>query len=154
MKWLERHAWWGLLLITATLVIFGITDVFSGAAADPAIPQALTGMTLDELEAAGPEAYRMFDFMTRVNGWSLVLAGALATAILVFSFRKGSRWAWGVMWLLPVWAMGVPIFYLVAGIEEGQPLPPPMISGPIVALLAVGVLIVTTGRFFRHEVQA
>lgn len=154
MRWLERHAWWGLLLITATLVIIGVTDVIRGAASDRAIPQALTGMTLDELEASGPEAYRMFDFMTRVNGWSLVLAGALATAILVFSFRKGSRWAWGVMWLLPVWAMGVPLFYLVAGIEEGQPLPPPMISGPIVALLAVGILIVTTGRFFRHEVQA
>ena len=152
MRWLERHAWWGLLLITATLVIFGVTDVASGAAADPAIAHALTGMTLAELEAEGPDAYRLFDFMTRVNGWSLVLAGALGTAILVFSFRKGSRWAWGVMWLLPVWAMGVPIFYLVAGLEEGQPLPPPMISAPIVALLAVGVLIVTTGRFFRHDV--
>ena len=151
MRWLERHAWWGLLLIAATLVIFGITDILSGAAADPAIARSLTGMTLSEIEAEGPAAYRLFDFMTRVNGWSLVLAGSLATAVLVFSFRKGSRWAWGVMWLLPIWAIGVPVFYLVAGLEEGQPLPPPMISGPIVALLAVAVLIVTTGRFFRHE---
>ena len=23
MRWLERHAWWGLLLISATLVVFG-----------------------------------------------------------------------------------------------------------------------------------
>ena len=154
MRWLERHAWWGLLLIAATLVIFGITDIVSGAAADPAIARALTGMTLQELEADGPEAYRLFDFMTRVNGWSLVLAGSLASAVLVFSFRKGSRWAWGAMWLLPIWALGVPAFYLVAGLAEGEPLPPPMISGPIVALFAVAILIVTTGRFFRHDVHA
>lgn len=154
MRWLERHAWWGLLLIAVTLVIFGIVDMLSGAAADPAIARSLTGMSLADLEAAGPEAYRLFDFMTRVNGWSLVLAGALAAAVLVFSFRKGSRWAWGAMWLLPAWALGVPVFYLVAGLQEGEPLPPPLISGPIVALLAIGVLVVTTGRFFRHEAGA
>jgi hypothetical protein len=154
MRWFERHSWWGLLLIAATLVIFGVTDIVAGAAADPAIAQSLTGMTLEELEAAGPETYRLFDFLTRVNGWSLVLAGSLATVILVVWFRRGSRWAWAAMWLLPIWALGVPVFYLVAGLEEGQPLPPPMISGPIVALLATAVLILTTGRFFRHATAA
>jgi hypothetical protein len=154
MRWLERHAWWGLLVIAVTLVVFGVTDIVAGASADPAIAQALSGMTLDELEAEGPEAYRLFDFLTRVNGWSLVLAGGLATAILVSAFRRGSRWAWGAMWLLPAWAAGVPVFYLVAGLAEGAPLPPPMISGPIVALVAVGVLIVTSGRFFRHGIEA
>ena len=139
------------MAIAVLYILFGVTDLIIGPNADVGIPLGLTGMTPAELEAEGPSAYRMFDFMTRVNGWSLVLAGCLATAVLVFSFRKGSRWAWGVMWLLPIWAIGVPVFYLVAGLEEGQPLPPPMISGPIVALLAVGVLIVTTGRFFRHE---
>jgi hypothetical protein len=151
MRWLERHAWWGLLVIAATIVIFGITDVLVGAAADPAIARALTGMTLEELKAEGPGAYRLFDFLTRVNGWSLVLAGLLASAILVAWFRRGSRWAWGAMWLLPLWALGVPVLYLVAGLEAGEPLPPPMISGPIVALLAIAVLIVTSGRFFRHD---
>jgi hypothetical protein len=31
-------------------VIFGVTDVISGAASDRAIPQSLTGMTLGELD--------------------------------------------------------------------------------------------------------
>ena len=33
MKWLERHAWWGLLFFTLVLVMFGLTDVIVGPAA-------------------------------------------------------------------------------------------------------------------------
>lgn len=35
MRWLERHAWWGLLFMTITIVIFGVTDVIVGVMADP-----------------------------------------------------------------------------------------------------------------------
>ena len=148
MDWIRRHAWWGFLLVALTLVVFGVTDVMSGAAADRAIPRAVTGMTLAELEAAGPEAYRLFDFFTRVNGWSLVLAGAMTAAVVVFGFRRGRRWAWWATWALPIWAVGAAVFYAVIGIEPGQAPPPPMISGPIVAVLCVFLLAVTAPSFF------
>ena len=56
MRWLELHAWWGLLATAVLMSVFGLTDVASGAAADPAIPLGLTGMTLEELQAEGPTA--------------------------------------------------------------------------------------------------
>ena len=90
MRWLERHAWWGLLLMTVTMVGFGVGDVLQGAAADRGIPLGLTGLTLEELQAEGPASYRLFDFFTRVNGYSLLLAGLLGTAILLFAFRARS----------------------------------------------------------------
>jgi hypothetical protein len=151
MRWLERHAWWGLLLMGVVMVIFGVTDVVVGPAADRGIPLALTGMTLDELKADGPAAYRMFDFFTRVNGYSLALAGMLFIVVLVLAFRPGRRWAWWAMWLLPIWSVGVALFYAVAGLEPGQPPPPPMVSGPIVAVLAAGILAVTARRFLGSE---
>ena len=117
MRWLERHAWWGLLLMTVTMVGFGVGDVLQGAAADRGIPLGLTGLTLEELQAEGPASYRLFDFFTRVNGYSLLLAGLLGTAILLFAFRADQRWAWWTMWLLPLWAIGVAAFYLVAGVH-------------------------------------
>ena len=143
MRWLNRHAWWALVVVSVVLVVFGLTDIATGAAADPAIAQALTGKTLAELEAAGPDAYRLFDFFTRVNGWSLVLAGLLFTVVLLVPFRRGQRWAWWAMWLLPIWALGGALFYVAVGIRADQPPPPPVVSGPILAVLTGAVLLVS-----------
>ena len=151
MRWLERHAWWGLLAIMLTLVIFGVTDVVVGPAADPGIPLALTGMTLGELQAEGPAAYRLFDFFTRVNGFTLLIAGLFGTATMLFAFRRNQRWAWWTMWVLPVWAVGATLFYLVAGVDSDQPPPPPMVSGPFIAVLAAAILLASAPRFFRRS---
>ena len=149
MRWLERHAWWGLLVFAVMIVAFGFTDLAAGPVADAGIPLALTGMTLEQLRAESPAAYRLFDIFTRANGWSLAMMGLLASAILVFGFRRDHRWAWWVMWLLPIWSAGVFIFYVVAGVRADQPPPPPMISGPIVAVLSAAILLVSAPRFSR-----
>lgn len=154
MRWLERHAWWGLLFMTVTLVLFGVTDVLVGPAADRAIPLGLTGMTLEELQAEGPASYRLFDFFTRANGYSLLMLGLFGTAILLFAFRRNQRWAWWSMWLLPLWAAGGVAFYLVAGVESDQPPPPPMVSGPFFAVLTAAILLVSAPRFFGRTPAA
>ena len=150
MRWLERHAWWGLLFVTVTLVVFGLIDVLVGPAADRGIPSGLTGMTLEELETEGPASYRLFDFFTRVNGYSLLIAGLFGSAILLFAFRRNQRWAWWTMWLVPLWGVGVVAFYLVAGVEPDQPPPPPMVSGPFVVILTTAILLVSAPRFFER----
>jgi hypothetical protein len=151
VEWLERHAWWGLMLISALLVAFGITDVIVGAAADPAIAVGLTGRTLDELRTESADAYRLFDFMTRANGGSLVLAGLGFSAILAFAFRHGRRWAWWVLWLMPLWGFAVALGYVVAGIQPERAPPPPLISGPIIAVVAAAILAATAPRFFSAD---
>ena len=147
----RRHAWWGLFAIALIFVLFGITDIASGAAADVAIPEGLTGKTIADLEAESHDAFRMFDFSTRVNGWSLVLIGVLIAVIVAIPFRRGERWAWWTAWVLPVYSAVVPIFYLVAGVQADQPPPPPLVSGPIVAVVCAAILLFTrpmplTGR--------
>ena len=145
MRWLRRHAWWGLLAVSVTFVVFGVTDIVSGAAADVAIPEGLTGRTIEDLEADSADAYGLFDFASRVNGWSLVLIGVLLAVIILIPFRRAERWAWWTAWTLPIWAAGVPVFYLVAGVQPDRPPPPPMVSGPIVAILCAAILLVTRG---------
>ena len=125
------------------LALFGATDIASGAAADVGIPQGLTGRTIHDLEAESPDAYGLFDFASRVNGWSLVMLGVLLSVIVLIPFRRGDRWAWWSLWALPIWAAVVPVFYLVAGVQPDQPPPPPMVSGPIVAILCAAILLVT-----------
>jgi hypothetical protein len=43
MARLQRHAWWGLVAMAVIIVLFGVTDIISGVAADPGIPLGLTG---------------------------------------------------------------------------------------------------------------
>ena len=148
MSWLTRNAWWGLVAFAAIFVIFGATDIASGAAADPAIPQALTGKPISQLEAEGGDAYALYDFAARSTGWTLMLVGGLLLAVLLFGFRRNERWAWWTMWLLPVWSIGVLVSFLVAGTDPNQPPAPPMISGPIVAVVAALILLVSAPRFF------
>jgi len=149
MRWIRRHAWWLLLFTAVLLLYFGITDLLIGAPADPGIALGLSGKTLAELEAESASAYRMFDLFTRVNGWSMLGLGALATVVLLVAYRREQRWAWWAMWVLPAWAGGVFVFYLVVGTDAQQAPPPPMISGPIIAVFTAAAQAVSAPRFFR-----
>ena len=151
MSWLERHARWGLLFMSVTLVAFGVGDIVVGAPADPGIALGLSGTTFAQLEAESAAAYRLFDLFTRFNGWSLVGFGLVTSAALVFGFRRGARWAWWTAWILPIWAIGVAAFYVVAGTDASQPPPPPMVSGPILAVFSAAILAVTARPFFRRR---
>ena len=139
------------MAIAVLYIIFGVTDLIIGPNADVGIPVGLTGMTPAELEAEGPSAYRMFDFMTRTNGWSLVMIGWLTAALLWFGFRRNLPWTWWVMWFLPLWTVGIGVFYLVAGLAPAQAPPPPMISAPILGVISAAILLVSAPRFFRRS---
>lgn len=150
MTWMEQHAWWGLAFLTVVIVVFGVTDMLAGPAADVAIPMSLTGLTLAELEAESAAGYRLFDFFTRANGLSLVMMGLLATAVLVFAYRRQRRWAWWTMWLLPAWTIPGVLLYVIVGLAPGQPPPPPMLSGPVFGVLAAAILLVSARPFFQQ----
>ena len=139
--------WWFLAFFAVVLVIFGLTDIAAGATADPGIPQALTGKDPARLQAESADAYRMFDFSARTQGWSLALIGALLLAIVGIPYRAGERWAWWVAWAIPVWSLVTPVFYLAAGTAPGQPPAPPMVSGPILGVIGIVVLLLDRRRF-------
>jgi len=151
MDGLQRNAWWGLLAIGVLAAAFGIGDVINGVANDPAVPLGVVGMTPSELEAEGPHAYRMYDLTLRGGGLSLVFIGALMAAILVFAFRRGQRWAWWTMWLLPAWAISVSVGGLLIGVAPGQPPAPPVVSGFVLGIFAGVILLVSAPRFFGNR---
>lgn len=145
---IRRRGWWYLVGVSVLLVLFGVLDVATGAAADPAIALGLTGLTLDELRAQDPAGYRLFDFFTRTQGILLVVSGALLTVILVIPYRAGRRWAWWTAWVLPAWTAAVTAAYLAVGVDPSQPPPPPLVSGPLLGGIAVLVLLLDRRRFW------
>jgi len=135
------------LAIAIILVVFGIGDIANGPDADPAITMGMVGRTVDDIRASEPTGFRLYDFVTRGNGLNLVVIGALFVSILAVPYRSGDRWAWATMWLLPAWALATPVFVLSFGPAAGTRLPPPALSGPIVAVVAGLALLVDRRRF-------
>lgn len=149
MRQVRGRAWWVPAFFAAMIVIFGVGDALVGVAADPAITVTLSGLPLAAVQAQDPIGYRLFDFAARSGGVNLALLGILLGVLVAVPYRAGQPWAWRTLWVLPVWAAFVPVAYLVAGTAPGQPPAPPMISGPIVAVLSGAALLVDRRRFTR-----
>ncbi len=142
-----------LLAIAVVFVIFGIGDILMGPAADRAITIAIAGVPPDDVRATEPIGYRLYDFATRMGGLNLVFIGLLLVSIVASPYRRGQRWAWATMWLLPVWSLAVPLMFFSFGQAPGTPIPPPAISGPIVAVVAGVILLVDRARFVGGRVR-
>ena len=142
-----NRSWLLLPVLTVILTLFGASDVVIGIAADPGITVAITGLTPDELRASSPEGYRLADFMVRTQGITLATFGLLLTVVLLRPYREGRRWAWYAAFILPAWALSVPILYLAFGLAPDVPPAPPMISGPIIAALGTAILVLDRRRF-------
>lgn len=149
------HRSWLLLPILAIVLAgFGVSDVLIGITADPGITVAITGLTPDELRAASQEGYRLADFLVRAQGLTLVALGLLLAVVLLWPYRGGQRWAWRAAFILPVWAASVPIVYLAFGLAPDVPPAPPMISGPIFAVLTAAMLVADRRRFGQAKAAA
>ena len=112
---MRRRAWWILAFFTVTLVVFGLGDVANGVQADPGITLAISGLSPDEVRAAEPTAFRLYDYATRSAGIVLTVLGLVLSAIVAGPYRQGQRWAWNTMWLLPAWAILAVLTFIAEG---------------------------------------
>lgn len=139
---IQRLATWLLLLLAAVVALFGVTDMLGGAAADPAITEAVSGITPDELQARDPAVYTLVDQGVRAGGAHLLVMGVSWIALIWFGVRRGRTWAWVTTWTLPLWAASVFVLFLLTP-RASDVIPPPLISGPIFAVLAAAALVAT-----------
>jgi hypothetical protein len=151
MSRLRRNAWWGLVAMAVIIVLFGVGDVFNGIDADPAIAVGLTGLTPAEVRAESEAAHRIIDINARTGGVHLIVIGALMLAVLFAGFRRNQRWAWWAMWTLPGWTAAVSVIFAAYGVAPGQIPPPPMLSGPIFAVVSGAILLLSAPRFFGDQ---
>ena len=152
MDGIRRRLWWVLPAFAIVLVLFGVSDVLVGITSDPGITVAITGLSPQELQTAGADGYRLADFLTRSQGLAIAAFGLLLTTVLLVPYRATQRWAWYAAYILPGWAIAVPLMYLAFGLAPGAPPAPPMISGPIIAAVSVLVLVADRRRFADAEV--
>jgi hypothetical protein len=105
LKAYEKHAW---MLISAigVLTLVSAAPHALGFNTDPATAERIVGMALSELKASYPRFFDLYDFYFRGGGLSDMGFGFLVLMLSLTAYRKGERWAWYVLWSVPVYFLG------------------------------------------------
>ena len=99
-----------ILAVVATLTILsglyvGLTPVGSQT--------ELSGRTWEEFAAADPEVASIYAMDLVLLGIALTAFAILGTIVTLAPYRRGERWAWFALWLIPLVHGGVALRMLV-----------------------------------------
>jgi hypothetical protein len=108
-----KYGWVVYLFLGLLWLVVGLTQVFNPERSIDNEAQHIIGMSLSELEASFPEATELVRFLFGTVGvlktsWSL-----LVLAITLIPYRRGEKWAWYTMWLVPAVLVHQGLWYSV-----------------------------------------
>jgi hypothetical protein len=101
----EKYAWVIIAVIGALIFAGGIPHML-GDNSSPEIVESFVGMAVSEFKASNPGFYGVYDFYFRGGGLSDMGFGFFVLVISATLYRKGERWAWNVLWSVPVFFLG------------------------------------------------
>ena len=149
----ERHAWKILLSVSLLIGFFGVNDLVGGAAVlqnvESVLMHSITGLSWNELQAASLKVANLIDLKFRTGGVSLATIALLSMAVCLTGFRRGERWAWYALWVIPLWKLLPVFFILIANKLPGSGTPEPVMSGSILSVACVSMLGLLFRKFFR-----
>ena len=110
------RASWIMLAVVATLTILsglyvGLTPVGSQT--------ELSGRTWEQFAVADPEVAGIYAMDLVLLGMSLTAFAILATIVTLIPYRRGERWAWFALWLIPLVHGGMALRVLTDQYEAG-----------------------------------
>jgi len=103
-----KYGWVVYLFLGLLWLVYGLTQVFNPGNLSDA--QHITGLSLSELEVKSPEATELVYFLYGALGMLKTSWSFLVLAITLTGFRKGEKWAWFTMWLVPATLVGQGLF--------------------------------------------
>jgi hypothetical protein len=105
-----KYGWVVYLFLGLLWLVVGLTQVFNpdGLLEDEALH--VKGMSLSELEAWCPEATELVRFLFGAVGMLKTSWSLLVLAITLTGYRRGEKWAWYTMWLVPALLVGQGLF--------------------------------------------
>ena len=98
---MRNHAWLIFFLLGVGAVIAAPIGL-AGRPPDPPSPEETLGMSLDELSERVPGISTYIGSIARQLGNFMLAMGVLLAAVAAGPFRRGERWAWTTMWVIPI----------------------------------------------------
>lgn len=145
----EKYAWVIIAAIGVLIMVGGVPHTM-GINSDPETPESIIGMGLSEFEASNPRFFALYDFYFRAGGWSDMGFAFFVIAISTTVFRRGEKWAWYILWAVPVFFLGHAAITLSIGPSTEHMI-------PFLALfftLSLMGLLLPIHRFFPKETHA
>ncbi len=105
-----KYGWVVYLALGLLWLVVGLTQVFDPEALLDSDALHITGLSLSELEVKSPEATELVYFLYSALGMLKTSWSFLVLAITLTGFRKGEKWAWFTMWLVPGLLVGQGLF--------------------------------------------
>jgi hypothetical protein len=144
-KFYEKHAW-VLFFVIGMLFLVSAVPHALGINTDSKTAESIAGVTLDELKSSNPSFFDLYDFYFRFGGLSDLGFAFLITIISLTAFRKGEKWAWYSLWILPAFFIGG--ILIVLSIEKANSLLIPLALFTILSLLG---LLLPYRKFFPKK---
>ena len=97
----EKYGWVVFLFLGLLWVVVGLVQVFSPDELLRTDTQLITGMSWSELKTLSPVATDLVRFHYGGMGLLKTSWSFLVLAITLTGYRRGEKWAWYTMWLVP-----------------------------------------------------
>ena len=151
----ERYAWIPLLVVILLMGLNGLTDLVAGGSefqtGETIFMHSVTGISWNELRSQSPGVANLVDVLLRMAGVAEIMIALLNIMICLTGFRRGERWAWFALWLIPLWFLVINLFILSVAKLPHSGSPVPVISGSILASICVAALGLSYRKFFRSQ---
>ncbi|NLF87876.1 hypothetical protein GX563_03535 [Candidatus Bathyarchaeota archaeon] len=110
----EKYAWlilFGVVLVLGVrFFLFIVSGVLGGELRpDSQAVEDLTGMTWNELLALNSGLSDFYGWLEREISIIYISFIALMAIVIAVPYRKGHRWSWYAMWILPLFAVAITI---------------------------------------------
>jgi len=145
----EKYGWVIYLALGLLWLVVGLNQLFLPDGLIENDVQRVTGMSLSELEASNPVAIELVRFVYGALGNLKINWSFLVLAITLTGYRKGEKWAWYTLWLVPILLVSMGIFNAIFFSDVNQSLE----SIPIVSISLLGLLI-PYRKFFPRKPQS
>jgi len=106
----EKYGWVVFLSLGLLWVVVGFTQAFFPDGLLENDAQLITDMSWNELKASSPVATELVRFNYGGMGMLKMSWSFLVLAITLTGYRKGKKWAWYTLWLVPILLVSVALF--------------------------------------------
>lgn len=113
----SRYAWIVLVVLGLFQLEFAATLFFGGPSAIDNATTEILGRTWNVIEPTSSDA-ALVDYVSRSWAVGEAFIGIAMIAIAAGPFRRGERWSWYFMWLLPLTALASVANNLAAGVTS------------------------------------
>jgi len=109
----EKYGWVIFIALGLLWVVVGLTQVFLPDGLIENNAQLVTDMSWSELKASSPVASDLIRWLYGALGLLKTSWSFLVLAITLTGYRRGEKWAWYTLWLVPVLLVSSGLFNVI-----------------------------------------